>query len=592
MLFNLLRWLDASPAHYWSVAWTTFGCVLVLAFLAVFFPRERVWWQHPVLFSVGLLMVLLAFRWPVVFDNRQYPDPDESQLIAGALTLRHDPIFWRSVDGSTHGRLDEWPLLPPLFARGSLDFTTARTVSTLLAWIEVVSAWLIFRDLYGIKAAGLLVLPLLAAHSFTHAWSSVAYCSEHVPDALLALACWLSLTAWRRSGAGPLSLNRLFAAGILLGAVSFAKLQAIPISAVTLAGGALFVLADGSSSWRQRGRAFGALCGGTAVVPAIILGMVLVCGIWSDFLHSYVLDNIRFGSSSAPTETSVNAGHLLNNVRFAGDREFTWAEAPRMLIELGGSIFGFNEFFLWLVAFGAGGLLFLPCFTQWHRRCAAFAAAVLLVAILAALAPGRAFIHYLQIIIFPAGLFGGLVTGATLERVPSDGAIVGIPVRVVRIIVIIAFITCGLLPQIWWRAHEPQPFVGQFTATQGALAQSEVSREILRHANPGERLGMWGWMPVFWVETGTIQATRDGNDSRQMDPYHFRAYFRARFIGDLLRTRPLVFIYAVGPGNFDYEVRAKSGHEIFPELRDYIAENYHMGRDVEGTRVYVRNDRL
>ena len=103
---------------------------------------------------------------------------------------------------------------------------------------------------------------------------------------------------------------------------------------------------------------------------------------------------------------------------------------------------------------------------------------------------------------------------------------------------------------------------------------------------------MWGWMPVFWVETGTIQATRDGNDSRQMDPYRFRAYFRARFIGDLLRTRPPVFIDAVGPGNFVYKYRAKSGHEIFPELRDYIAENYHMVCDVEGTRVYVRNDRL
>ena len=326
-------------------------------------------------------------------------------------------------------------------------------------------------------------------------------------------------------------------------------------------------------------------------MPAIILGMVLVCGIWSDFLHSYVLDNIRFGSSSA-SETSVNAGHLLNNVRFAGDREFTWAEAPRILIELGGSIFGFNEFFLWLVAFGAGGLLLLPFFTQWHRRCAAFAAAVLFVAILAALAPGRAFIHYLQIIIFPAGLFGGLITGAMLERVPSEGAIVGIPVRVVRIIVIIAFITCVLLPQIWWRAHEPQPFVGQFTATQGALAQSEVSREILRHANPGEPLGMWGWMPVFWAETGLIQATRDGNDSRQIESHPERDYYRARFLRDLLRSRPPVFIDAVGPGNFVYEDRVQDAHETFSELRDLIAANYHFVRDVEGSRVYVRNDRL
>jgi hypothetical protein len=77
MLFNLLKWLDASPAHYWTVVWAAFGCV-----------------------------------------------------VAGASTLRHDPVFWRGVDGLTHGPLDQWPLLLALFARGRLNFTTARAVST------------------------------------------------------------------------------------------------------------------------------------------------------------------------------------------------------------------------------------------------------------------------------------------------------------------------------------------------------------------------------------------------------------------------------------------------------------------------------
>jgi hypothetical protein len=588
MLFNLLKWLDASPAHYWLVAWTAFGCVLALAFLAIFFPRERAWWQHPVLFSAAMLIVLLAFRWPVIFDNRQYPDPDESQLIAGASIMRHDPVFWRSVDGSTHGPVDEWPLVAAHFVRGSLDFTAARTVTILLAWVEVVSAWLIFRHLYAAGVAGLLVLPLLAAHGFTHAWSFVAYCSEHVPDALLAVAFWSLLTAWHRSGAGRPSLRRLFVAGVFLGAVPLAKLQATPIAAVVVAGAVYFALFNHSSNWRQRWHAVGILLSGVATVPAIILGMVLACGIWADFIYSYILDNIRLGGGQFSPRTFIN----LDSIGLAGGREFTWAEAPRMLIELGGSIFGFNEFFLWIVAFGACGLLLFRWFTGWHRRCAVLSAAVLFVAVLAAMAPGRAFIHYLQLAIFPAGLFGGLIAGALLQNVSRKDSIIGAPVRVVRAAVIVAFLGCGLAPQIWWRVREPEPFIGQFTTTHGTLAQSEVSREILRHANPGETLGMWGWMPVFWVETGLIQATRDGNDSRQMDPYRFRAYFRSRFIGDLRRTRPPVFIDAVAPGNFVYKDRAKSGHEIFPELRDYIAENYYMVRDVEGSRVYVRNDRL
>jgi hypothetical protein len=99
-------------------------------------------------------------------------------------------------------------------------------------------------------------------------------------------------------------------------------------------------------------------------------------------------------------------------------------------------------------------------------------------------------------------------------------------------------------------------------------------------------------MPVFWVETGLIQATRDGQESRQTDPYRYRDYFRARFIRDFLRNRPPVFIDTVGVANVLYQDRVTRAHETFPELRDYIADNYHLVRDVEGTRIYVRNDRL
>src|SRR5437763_13561985 len=100
MLFNLLSWLDASPAHYWLVAWITFGFAVVLALMAVCFPRTQGWGQHPIIFSVAMLVVLLAFRCPPTLEQRQYPDPDESQFIDGALTMRRDPAFWRTVDGT------------------------------------------------------------------------------------------------------------------------------------------------------------------------------------------------------------------------------------------------------------------------------------------------------------------------------------------------------------------------------------------------------------------------------------------------------------------------------------------------------------
>ena len=67
-------------------------------------PPRWTWW-------LLLAGALLAFRWPTLWIPHQQ-NPDESQLIAGAIALRHDPVFRRSVDGGTAGPLDFYPLLP------------------------------------------------------------------------------------------------------------------------------------------------------------------------------------------------------------------------------------------------------------------------------------------------------------------------------------------------------------------------------------------------------------------------------------------------------------------------------------------------
>jgi hypothetical protein len=216
---------------------------------------------------------------------------------------------------------------------------------------------------------------------------------------------------------------------------------------------------------------------------------------------------------------------------------------------------------------------------------------VLIAAVFAVVVRGRSYAHYFQLLVFPVGLFGGVVAGALLGDLRGDWFKNAISLRLMRPMVLAIFLCCGIVPQIWWRAHEPQPFLGRFTATRGVLARWPVSNELLRHATPGERVGMWGWMPVFWVETGLLPATRDGETSRQIEPHPRREYYRARYLSDLRRTRPPVFVDAVGRWNFSFTNRETCGHETFPELRDYIAENYHLVRDVISTRVYVRNDR-
>jgi len=83
MLFNLLRWLDASPTHYWLVAWSAFALVAALSLICLLLrPRASVVAKSSFV-QCGDARRFAGVRWPMLFDNRQYPDPDESQFIAG-----------------------------------------------------------------------------------------------------------------------------------------------------------------------------------------------------------------------------------------------------------------------------------------------------------------------------------------------------------------------------------------------------------------------------------------------------------------------------------------------------------------------------
>ena len=566
MLSRLLTWLDQSGTHYWTVAWVTFGLVVALAVVTALFPSPRRWWHHPGCFGALSLLAILAFRWPVLVYNSQLADPDESQLIAGALTLSQDPVYWRSVDGTTHGPLADAPLLLPRLVGAPLDFTSARGVSVLLAWVTVLAAASIFRSRVGEGWARLLVLPLLATFAFTHNWYFAQYGSEHAPAALLALGCALLLTA--TPAAGRPRHRQLFLAGLLLGLVPFGKLQLAPMALWAATSAAAWVGFLSGEEARHRRRALAALATGAVTGPALLVGLVVATGSGPDFWDSY----------------------LVNNLQYAGSRWFTWRETPAKFLELSEVAEGFSPFFFWVVGISAFGFLGWRRFDAWYRWATLFTAGLLLSAWYATMAPGRMFMHYVQLLMFPAGLFGGMMGSALLQaetRFTSDTSRrMGCGAWLMVVV-----LAAGLAPQILWRAQTDFPLRNYYSVTHGALAQSEVAREILRHARPGERMAIWGWMPTYWVETGLVQGTRDGNCARQLEPTPVRDRYRARFLADLRRLAPPVFVDAVGGDNFSYQDRTAHGHENFAELRDYVGAQYRSAADVGGARIYVRRDR-
>ncbi len=121
---------------------------------------------------------------------------------------------------------------------------------------------------------------------------------------------------------------------------------------------------------------------------------------------------------------------------------------------------------------------------------------------------------------------------------------------------------------------------------------SPVAKEVLKYALPGERLVVWGWMCSYYVETRMPQGVAENHSQRSVLFKPMLKQYQQRYISDVLRSFPPVFVDAVGTHDLWLTDRLTQGHEIIEPLRRFIATNYcYMGM-VDDTRIYVRRDRI
>ena len=131
-----------------------------------------------------------------------------------------------------------------------------------------------------------------------------------------------------------------------------------------------------------------------------------------------------------------------------------------------------------------------------------------------------------------------------------------------------------------------------------------VPEFIAAHSQPGDCMSVWGWAPYYYVEAGVPNATRDVTTVGAMPSTGFiadlgntlRAYYRQRYLRDLRRARPTFFVDAVSSAEFVQD-RQTLGHEIWPELARFVADNYVKVFEYEvspgdGTRVYLLKQRV
>ena len=565
-LADALAWLAARDARFWTLAWLLFG-LHVAAFLGPV-PSGAGWrrWIRPVAFSGTLLLLIFGFRWPGIAQNEELQNPDESQLIASALTMADTGRYWGRIDGATTGPLAPLPLAVPKLLGFRVDYVCAHAVQAFLLWGAVLCVWRIFAHYFGERAAPWLTLPLTCGVAFTHFWDFVQYSSEQAPIFFIALALWLLCTAFDSVARAIVSPYLLAAAGFVLGLLPFSKLQVVPLGLVIAVTGLVWIASNGEAR-PARLRAAGLLLGGAAGALLLVALSVVARGGWSDFLETYVR----------------------NNLHYTAARLYPWRDFPGALDALVGDSWGFPYFYYACALLVALGLPWWPGLLRERRRILGLTGALFGAGFFVVVAGGHRSQHYLQLLWVPMALHAGVLWGSLANPPP----VVRGPSLGWRLLLVwLVFLAVGVGPQLYYRTHDWNPYLEPFRQYRGRMPERRVADRILAFARPGDAMSIWGWAPKFHVQTQLPHATSESNAERQISPGPLRPYFRARFLRELQARPPAIFLDAVGPGNFGYHDRAVDGHETIPELRALVAARYALVDDLEGTRIYVRHDRL
>lgn len=531
---------DNSPPVYWLIGYLLAGFV-ILASQYKSIPNRA--------YLVTGVILLVFMRLPVIVFNREL-NQDESQMLSHAVTLFQDPVYWRSVDGTTIGPLDNYLLVIPKLFGFQLDYSSARFMGLLC----VAGAWLLLfssiKNWFGIPIARRIsIVPLLFV-AFTQEIDFVHYSSEQLPVLLLAYC------VWQLSRLDPKtvpSVSGLYFLGLAAGAVPFGKLQAIPLVAVIVLS-AFWVVFQRFQRYNELKGAIALILGGLTI-PLFFLVFTLSCGVFDDFIDFY----------------------LLGNAIYAGGAGFL--DIPSQFYKIIALSSDFQFFSLALAIPMVIGLvrivrLYLPGKLDFHVPFTILF--LILASIYAITKSGNDFIHYLNFCIIPWTLLAAYGLSAV------EGWSLAFPAVIM----------------LWFGGYDALHFVKERrlnafdSVGKTRLQVSPVVAEILKLRKEGDYMVVWGWNCSYYVEAQLAQGTAENHSERSIFEHPMRDVYRKRYMSDLARTRPAFVLDAVGKNSHWVQDKKTQGIESYPELNQYIRNHYTLLGEYDDVRLYIRNDRM
>jgi hypothetical protein len=495
--------------------------------------------KHYECIFILLALVFIAWgRW----DSLSYPlplNPDEVQAAANALRIKEYGISWDAVDGNTAGPLNSLILGWPFLIGGDVTLSTVRLTALALLNLIFVFTYLSLKIISGVFFATVLSVPLALFYGLTRNPDFLHYDSELLPLALLVWATSVTLKIATRQTSNHPSPFQAILLGLAVGAVPFAKLQAIPMAFCV--GMYSLILFLRFPKQERKILALGYLSG--AAIPALgLLAPLVATGNFHHFYYSYILWGfayVRSPLTALALQSLVTSDPIFKSLIY-------------FLLTL-------------CIAFLATRLIFIR-----KNRSSIFMivySAVLLCATLfAIIRPGNSFPHYLMFlppfVLLFAGSLGGTGHIDTFHKVINGW---------ICLIVLYFFITPVLSEGL---EDESFHFYAYTTSQKNVFQWTHPDLLTWLSPKSKDRLFVWGRMPQWYLWTGLVPATRESITYNQNLETPLKKYFRGRLIDDLERSTPDFVIDAAAGKSFQVDDIETHGISSFAELNTIVARDF------------------
>ncbi len=530
--------LGASQLHWWLFHLALATCFISLVALWDRRTLEQGRAGREVFLLFLVYATTIAAMWLPNYPRSEL-NPDESQWIAQANNLLADPqLWWNYFFVSNWARvLTIMPLSAVgALSGGALGYAGARLAGAVM-WAGVaVCLFVAVREFLSRRTAlWTSALFVLFAGSFGFS-DFVAYNSE-LAVVLLCMGAF-ALVAKSASDAGRASCA--YAAGVLIGAVPFAKDQGLPIAAV-LGVGALALLAS-RMKWKKAALL---IAGGLSVLLLLLL-LLLLTGNLGEWLAM-----ARVSGDYAQSGTHWASSGLRNTLRFFRDI-FTKSELRALLLAALVS--------LPLLSFAWRAGLWKPGRTQ--LAVALWAAALFAAAAAAVAYPAQNFMHYAILLVFPASVLLAFLADAV-----RGGR--GVAPWVMAAVVLLIFV----LPMRKRHAHGG---VAELAECFPNRTENLLSKRIRDISAPGDRMLIWGWRNSYFVETGLLQGSRWMYPVFAIGTYSTRGDNLRRYVEDLDVLRPRFLLEWVGDDAFYFNGPRAVRMADMPEIARRVSDRYEL----------------